>query len=196
MNSVCCRLRIYFHYQFCCVRLQLHGATDRPDSFVLMLRYCANLKAIRYESMSLNRIVADKSHRVIVALGYNYTVRLIGPILLYWLPPRWLYCRALAWAAWLRSLSTTGFSSFANFAKKAGKAGFSSVTCGDGGAWAQKLSEWLIQENAASEIPDLSTWQPVLPRNQSSHKIKHDGSSKKQLWQMINCISFTKQPGG
>ena len=29
-----------------------------------MLRYCANLKAIRYESTSLNRIVADKSHRV------------------------------------------------------------------------------------------------------------------------------------
>ena len=33
-----------------------------------MLRYCANLKAIVYESTSLNRIVADKSHRVIVAL--------------------------------------------------------------------------------------------------------------------------------
>ena len=33
-----------------------------------MLRYCPNLKAIRYESTSLNRIVADKSHRVIVAL--------------------------------------------------------------------------------------------------------------------------------
>ena len=50
------------------LRLQLHGAIYRPDSFVLMLRYCANLKAIRYESTSLNRIVADKSHRVIVAL--------------------------------------------------------------------------------------------------------------------------------
>ena len=49
------------------VRLQLHGAIYRPDSFVLMLRYCANLKAIRYESTSLNKIVADKSHRVIVA---------------------------------------------------------------------------------------------------------------------------------
>ena len=34
----------------------------------MMPHYCANLKAIRYESMSLNRIVADKSHRVIVAL--------------------------------------------------------------------------------------------------------------------------------
>ena len=48
-------------------RLQLHGAIYRPDSFVLMLRYCANLKAIRYESTTLNGIVADKSHRVIVA---------------------------------------------------------------------------------------------------------------------------------
>ena len=49
------------------LRLQLHGAIYRPDSFVLMLRYCANLKAIRYESTSLKRIVADKSHCVIVA---------------------------------------------------------------------------------------------------------------------------------
>ena len=47
--------------------LQLHGAIYRPDSFVLTLRYCTNLKAIRYESTSLNRIVADKSHRVIAA---------------------------------------------------------------------------------------------------------------------------------
>ena len=51
------------------IRLQLHGAIYHPDSFVLMLRYCANLKAIRYEPMSLNRIVANKSHRVIVALA-------------------------------------------------------------------------------------------------------------------------------
>ena len=49
------------------VRLQLHGAIYGPDSFVLMLRYCANLKAIKYESTSLNRIVADKWHHVIVA---------------------------------------------------------------------------------------------------------------------------------
>ena len=48
-------------YEFGDVRLQLHGAIYRPDSFVLMLRYCANLKAIRYESTSLKRIVADKS---------------------------------------------------------------------------------------------------------------------------------------
>ena len=56
-----------FDFQFITVRLQLHGAIYRPDSFVLMLRYCANLKAIRYESTSLNRIAADKSHRVILA---------------------------------------------------------------------------------------------------------------------------------
>ena len=49
-------------------RLQLHGTIYRPDSFVLMLRYCANLKLIRYESTSLNRIVADKSHRLTVAI--------------------------------------------------------------------------------------------------------------------------------
>ena len=49
------------------LRLQLHGAIYRPDSFVMMLHYCANLKAIRYKSTSLSRIVADKSHRVIVA---------------------------------------------------------------------------------------------------------------------------------
>ena len=51
-----------------CFRLQLHGVIYRPDSFVMMLRYCANLKAIGYESVSLNRIVADNSHRIIVAL--------------------------------------------------------------------------------------------------------------------------------
>ena len=49
------------------IRPQLHCAIYRPDSFVSMLRYSANLKAIRYESTSLNRIVADKSHFVIVA---------------------------------------------------------------------------------------------------------------------------------
>ena len=56
-------------------RLRLHGAIYRPDSFALPLRYCVNLKAIRYESTSWNRIVADKSHRVIV--------RFIAPIFFY-----------------------------------------------------------------------------------------------------------------
>ena len=49
------------------VRLRLHGGIYRPDSFVLMLRYCSNSKAVRCESMSFNRIVADKSCSVIVA---------------------------------------------------------------------------------------------------------------------------------
>ena len=53
------------------IRLQLHSAIYRTDSFVLMLRYCANLKAIRYESTSFNRIIADKLHHVIVALDDN-----------------------------------------------------------------------------------------------------------------------------
>ena len=43
------------------IRPRLHGAIYRPDSFVLMLRYCVNLKAVRYES------TVDKSHRGIVA---------------------------------------------------------------------------------------------------------------------------------
>ena len=41
------------------LRIRLHGA-------ILMLHYCASLKAIRYESKSSNRIVADKTHNVIV----------------------------------------------------------------------------------------------------------------------------------
>ena len=50
------------------LRLQLHGAIYyRPYSFVFILRYCANLKAIRHESTSFNRIAANKSHRVIAA---------------------------------------------------------------------------------------------------------------------------------
>ena len=54
------------------LRLQLHGAIYRPDSFVSMLRYCANLKAIRYESTTLNGIVADKSHRLDLASKVSY----------------------------------------------------------------------------------------------------------------------------
>ena len=36
-----------------------------PRARLIRAYYCANLKAIRYESVSLNRIVADKSQRVI-----------------------------------------------------------------------------------------------------------------------------------
>ena len=60
-NSTVVRCAVINH-----MRLQLHGAIYCADSFVLMLRYCVNLKAIRYESTSFNRIVADKLHRVII----------------------------------------------------------------------------------------------------------------------------------
>ena len=49
------------------IRLHLHDAIYRSDSFVLMLRYCANLKAIRYKSTSFNRIVVNKLHHIITA---------------------------------------------------------------------------------------------------------------------------------
>ena len=60
------------------LRLRLPDAIYRPNSFVMMLRYCVNLKAIRYESASLNRIVADKSHGVILALNNKKSLDKIG----------------------------------------------------------------------------------------------------------------------
>ena len=56
-------------YRLHCFRVnrRLHGAIYRPDSLVSILHYCANLKAIRYGSTSLDSIVADKLHCVIVA---------------------------------------------------------------------------------------------------------------------------------
>ena len=53
--------------------LRLHGAIYLPDSFVMVLRYCANLEAIRYKSTSFNRIVADKPHRVTIKREINPT---------------------------------------------------------------------------------------------------------------------------
>ena len=49
------------------MRLQLHDVIYRPDSFVLMLHYYANLKVIRYKSTSFNITVANKLHHVIAA---------------------------------------------------------------------------------------------------------------------------------
>ena len=49
------------------IRLHLHDAIYYPNSFVLMMRYCANLKAIRYKSTSFNRIAVNKLHHVIAA---------------------------------------------------------------------------------------------------------------------------------
>ena len=39
-----------------------------PNQCLACGRYCANVEAIRYESRNLNRIVADRSHSVIVFL--------------------------------------------------------------------------------------------------------------------------------
>ena len=44
----------------------------------MMLQYCANLKAIRYESTSSNRTVADKLQRVVVTLRNQGVVALVG----------------------------------------------------------------------------------------------------------------------
>ena len=49
------------------IRLQLPSVIYCPNSFVLIPRHYMNLKEIRYESMSLNRIEATKSDRVVVA---------------------------------------------------------------------------------------------------------------------------------
>ena len=57
----------------CLVWLRLHGTIYHPDSFVLMSRYCGNLKAIRHELTNLNRIVADKPHCVIAAYAVKLT---------------------------------------------------------------------------------------------------------------------------
>ena len=46
------------------IKLGLHDAICRTDSFVFTLGHCVNFKAMRYESTSFNRIVADKSHLV------------------------------------------------------------------------------------------------------------------------------------
>ena len=52
-----------------------------------MLRHCVNLKAIRYESTSLNRIAADKSHRVIAALSNCHITSIFKccPTWLFWI---------------------------------------------------------------------------------------------------------------
>ena len=49
------------------IRPHLHDAIYHPDSFVLILHYCANLKVIRYKLTSFNIIIVDKFHYVIAA---------------------------------------------------------------------------------------------------------------------------------
>ena len=53
------------------LKVGLHDAICRPDSFVFALGDCPNFKAIRHKSTRLNRIVADKSHRVIIPYEWS-----------------------------------------------------------------------------------------------------------------------------
>ena len=72
--------RVIVAYHISCllqIMLQLHGAIYRSDSFVLMPHYCANLKAIRYESTTFSRVAADKLHRVIVAYHISCLLQII-----------------------------------------------------------------------------------------------------------------------
>ena len=59
------------------MRLQLHDAIYHPDSFVLMLRYCVNLKAIKCKSTSFNRIEADKLHCEIALCNCSLTITVL-----------------------------------------------------------------------------------------------------------------------
>ena len=97
------------------VRLQLHGAIYRPDSFVLVPRYCANLKAIRYESTSLNRIVADKSDRVIAALEMYQMKRFIdieqSPSSMFLLLSTWFLFNQLSSVS-IKPITTTTTTNF------------------------------------------------------------------------------------
>ena len=58
------------HYNIpraCLLKATIARCDLSPRFFCMMQHYYVNLKAIRYESTSLHRIVADKSHLVIVA---------------------------------------------------------------------------------------------------------------------------------
>ena len=65
------------------VKLQLHGAIYRLRFYSNSLVRVLSLSNRDNNVASTQKNRGDKSHRVIVALGYNYTVRFIVPILLY-----------------------------------------------------------------------------------------------------------------
>ena len=60
------------------LRLVLDGAICLPDSFKFTIYHCMKLKAFRHERASLNRIAADKSHGVIVALVRQNMYKMLG----------------------------------------------------------------------------------------------------------------------
>ena len=101
------------------LRLQLHGAIYRPDSFVLMPRYCANLKAIRYESMMpVVRLelatpglqTQCSSHWATQLKSYCWEgvefIQLVYCIIIYlsFLNCDWLLIREVQWFCWTQEL--------------------------------------------------------------------------------------------
>ena len=63
--------------------LQLHDAIYRLRFYSNALTHILSLSNSHNNVASIQKNRGDKSHCVIVALGYNYTVRFIAPILLY-----------------------------------------------------------------------------------------------------------------
>ena len=72
------RLEVVAH-----LKLQLHGAIYRLRFYSNSLIHILSLSNSHSNVASIQMNRGDKSHCVIVALGYNYTVRFIAPILLY-----------------------------------------------------------------------------------------------------------------
>ena len=56
------------------LKLELHVAICLIDFLAIALGHYVNLKVLKYESASFNRIVADKSHRLALALVTRVTL--------------------------------------------------------------------------------------------------------------------------
>ena len=65
------------------LKLQLHDAIYRLRFYSNSLIHILSLSNSHNNVASIQKNRGDKSHRVNVALGYNYTMRFIAPILLY-----------------------------------------------------------------------------------------------------------------
>ena len=61
----------------------IHDAIYRLRFYSNLLIHILSLSNSHNSVASIQKNRGDKLHRVIVALGYNYTVRFIVPILLY-----------------------------------------------------------------------------------------------------------------
>ena len=65
------------------IKLQLHDPIYQLRLYSSSLIHIISLSNSHNNLALIQKNRGDKSHRVIVALGYNYTVRFIAPILLY-----------------------------------------------------------------------------------------------------------------